>query len=333
MIAPAAAEPRVLLIGEGPTALSALRSLAGCCRVLAVLRTVADPAADPVHAEACSLGIPVHPLADRRDLPGIIADLRPEAVVISSYDRILPPEVLALGLFINVHYAPLPRYRGRANVNWAIINGEETAAISIHLVAPGLDDGPLLFQESVAIGPADTASSVYEALNAVQQRALGPTVLRALAGDCGRPQDAAEATYGCARLPTDGEIDWSASTAAVDRLVRALAPPFPGAYTHLEGRPVTVLRAAPVAAPRRYAGRIPGRVVGRSGRQGWVDVLTGDGVLRLLEVAADAGPPAPAADVIHSTRQTLGLSRVDLLRRVECLERRLAELAQAVGKA
>src|SRR5881392_1694862 len=106
-----------------------------------------------------------------------------------------------------------------------------------------------------------------------------------LNGDEGRPQNHDEATYGCARVPEDGEIDWNAKTEAIDRLIRALAPPFPGAYTYLEGEPLTISRDVPLVSPPRYEGRVPGRVIGRSSSEGWVDVLTGDSVLRLLEVA------------------------------------------------
>src|SRR6202008_1176253 len=100
----------------------------------------------------------------------IVTELHPDVVVISSFSRILSAEVLALSRFINVHYSPLPRYRGRANVNWAIINGEPTAAISVHMVRPGLDDGEILYQEEIDIGPKDTATTLYERLNAIQER-------------------------------------------------------------------------------------------------------------------------------------------------------------------
>jgi methionyl-tRNA formyltransferase len=328
---PAAARASVLLLGDGPTALTALRSLIESCNVLGVLRAAADPAGDPVRICAARHGIAVWTLDNPRELAGLVARLRPEAVVISSFSRILPPGVLALSRFVNVHYSPLPRYRGRANVNWAIINGERAAAISIHLVAPGLDDGNLLLQEQVAIAPTDTARSLYERLNTIQERQLGPAVIRAVAGDPGSPQDHRQATYGCGRVSDDGEIDWSKSTAAIDRLIRALSAPFPGAFTHLERRRLVIARAEPRKDPRPYAGRLSGRVVDRSRSEGWVDVLTGDGILRLFEVIPDAAAIAPAADIIRSTRTTLGLSRLDLLRYIDALEGRLAALEAAMS--
>ena len=324
----ASAKPDVVLLGDGPTALSALRSLAASCHVIHVLRAASDPATDPVRALAATLGIPVSPLSKLAELTQVVTDLHPAAVVISSFNLILPPQILALCPFVNVHYSLLPQYRGRANVNWAIINGEPAVGISIHLVSPDLDGGNLLLQEAVPIGLDDTVTSLYDRLNAIQERELGAAVIRAVAGGCGIPQDSVQATYGCTRLPDDGEIDWKQPTAALDRLIRALAPPFPGAFTHLETQRFVVVRAAPAPAPPIYRGRIPGRVVGRSRIEGWVDVLTGDGVLRIFELlqASSSGSPSPAAELVRSTRITLGLSRLDLLRRLMALEERFALL-------
>jgi methionyl-tRNA formyltransferase len=331
-IDPAIERANVLLLGNGPTALTALRSLVRSCNVLGVLRATSDADADPVRAHASRLGIAVWELDNPCELPNLIVKLRPEAVIISSFNRILLPDILGSVRFVNVHYSPLPRYRGRANVNWAIINGEPLAAISIHLVTPGLDDGNILFQEQVPIAITDTAQSVYDRLNAIQERELGPAVIRAVAGDPGSPQDHGQATYGCARIPDDGEIDWSKSSIAIDRLIRALTPPFPGAFTYLKRRRLVIVRAEPRRTPLRYEGRVPGRVVSRSLSEGWVDILTGDGILRLFEVLPESAEVLEAAGIIGSTRATLGLSRLDLLRWVDSLERRLAKF-EAVAHA
>jgi methionyl-tRNA formyltransferase len=320
----ASVKPDAVLLGDGPTALAALRSLAASCRVVRVLRAAADPDTDPVRALAGTAGIPVSALRALDELAQIVADLRPAAVVISSFNLILPPSILALSRFVNVHYSLLPQYRGRANVNWSIINGEPAAGISIHLVAPDLDSGNLLFQEAAPIRPDDTATSLYDRLNAIQERELGAAVVRAVAGDHGIPQPG-QATYGCARVADDGEIDWGQPTNAIDCLIRALTPPFPGAFTHLETQRLVIVRAAPLFDPPVYTGRVPGRVVGRSRTEGWVDVLTGDGVLRVFDIvpASPSRSPSPAASLIRSTRATLGLSRLDLLRRITALEERL----------
>jgi methionyl-tRNA formyltransferase len=193
-------------------------------------------------------------------------------------------------------------------------------------VTPGLDDGNILFQKQVEIAQTDTAKSLYERLNTIQEHELGLAVIRAIKGEPGSPQDHSRATYGCARVPDDGEIDWSRSSGAIDRMIRALSAPFPGAFTYLERRRLVIARAEPRKNSPRYEGRVWGRVVDRSRSEGWVDVLTGDGVLRVFEVIPNTAPIVPAAAIIRSTRTTLGISRLDLLRCIEELERRVAAL-------
>jgi methionyl-tRNA formyltransferase len=315
----------VLLLGQGPTALAALESLAANFRVAGVVRDARAPGeeADEVVERAHQLGVPVVSDNSVDRVEQLIIDNLPDCTVVSSFDRILPARILARGRFVNVHYALLPQYRGRANVNWAIINGEAETAVTIHVMAPGLDAGNILYQRRVPIGPDDTVGQLYGRLNEVQRQVLSDTVARYIAGYEGERQDERGATYGCTRVPGDGEIDWASSTAQIYALVRALGPPYPGAYTFLEGRRTTVLRVSPLDHAPRYVGRIPGRVVGRSRQEGYTDVLTGDGVLRIHEVAVGDLPAEPAADLIKSTRQTLGLRTVDLLSRIEVLEARL----------
>jgi methionyl-tRNA formyltransferase len=177
-------------------------------------------------------------------LDAAIVEVQPQVVTISSYSRIITPALLERATFLNVHYSPLPEYRGRANVNWAVINGESMAAISIHRVDPGLDSGDLMFQEEIEIGPNDTVADLYVRLDAIQDRELGPAVVRVAAGELGRPQQGAP-SYCCARTPEDGEIDWRRSTEEIFNLVRAVAPPYPGAFTFLNERKLEIHAAQP----------------------------------------------------------------------------------------
>lgn len=310
---------RIVLVGLGPTTASALAGLADRFEVVGLVRDTVDEVAQ----QATALGVPVTTDTSVAALQSLVDRLRPDAVVISSYHRILPGDLVERCPFVNVHYAPLPRYRGRATVNWAIINGDAAAWISIHTVVPGLDAGGILYQNQVAIGPTDTVAEVYDRLNNLQQAAIGDAVARRLGGDEGDPQDERDATYACTRLPEDGEIDWTLPVDATDRLVRALAAPYPGAYTFMGLRRLWIRRAEPRRDAPRYEGRIPGRVVGRSATGGWVDVLTGDGVFRLHEVQFDGAGRSRAADVIRSVKQTLGLRTHDLLARIAELEDRL----------
>lgn len=326
------AAPRVLLVGYGPTAPAAYRSIRASCRLAGVVCDLGGDAGAAVRALARADDVPLFSGETLAELEQAVETSAPDVVALSSYSRIVGERLLRRAAFVNVHYSPLPQYRGRANVNWALINGEPTAAISIHRVDPGLDSGAVLFQAEIPIGDHDTVADLYERLNAVQERELGPALVRAAASDAGAAQDEARASYCCARTPDDGEIDWRTPSAAIDRTIRALVPPFPRAFTFLDGLRLEIVRALPRTDAPRFVGRVPGRVVGRSKREGWVDVLTGDGVLRLLELCAPGEAPAPAARWIGSTRQTLGLSRKQLLDHLLRLESRVADLERRLAE-
>jgi len=314
----------VLLVGLGPTARAAVESLALKLKVAAIVRTADDD--DEVVELATHMGISIVRDSSVAAVESAIAHWRPDCVVVSSFNRVFPSSTLKLCPFVNVHYAPLPRYRGRATVNWAIINHEPSTAVTIHRMEPGLDAGDVLFQQQVAIGPDETVTSLYERLNDLQREHLGATVQRFLDGDPGTPQRSEIATYCCTRIPEDGEIDWRTATRDTYALIRALAPPFPGAFTYLDGEPLIVWKAQPLTDAPRYVGRIPGRVVFVSRGEGYVDVLAGDGVLRIHEVQLRSRPVQPPAELIRSVRITLGLRAADLLGRIRQLEERFARL-------
>ena len=324
--------PRVLLVGFGPTGPAAYRSIRSTCRIIGVVCELSGEAGAAVRALAHADRVPLFAGETLAELEHAVEMSAPDIVALSSYSRIVGERLLRRVPFVNVHYSPLPRYRGRANVNWAVINGERAAAISIHRVDPGLDSGSVLFQAEIPIGERDAVTDLYARLNAIQERELGAALVRAASGENGVTQDELHATYCCARTPDDGEIDWRASAASIDRQIRALASPFPSAFTFLDGVRLDVVRAMPRMGAPRFIGRVPGRVVGRSKRGGWVDVLTGDGVLRLVELCAPGTAPTPAAAWINSTRQTLGLSRKQLLDRLLLLEARVGELERRLVK-
>ena len=307
---------RVLLIGQGPTAASALGSLLERVDVVGLVRAERDEVA----AVAARAGAQIVTDTSLASVAALTGELAPDCVVVSSYDRVLPARLLDRCPFVNVHFAPLPELRGRATVNWAIIERRAETALTIHVLVPELDAGPILFQHPVPISEQDTVTDVYVRLEDLLRRHLGAVVGRHLDGYRGIPQDHAAATYACTRVPADGEIDWTRTTADISALIRALDEPFPGAFTHLRGRRLVVWRATPAPSPRHWAGRVPGRVVGCSAGLGWVDVLTGDGVLRLETVQVDGDVRRPAAEIITSVRATLGLRTIDLVERIRALE-------------
>jgi methionyl-tRNA formyltransferase len=316
----------VLLIGIGTTALTALESLMSKCHVQGVVRNINID--DPVAALAQQANIPLFPDTSQKQIKSLILELQPDCVVVSSYDQILPPSLIELSTFINVHYSPLPQYRGRANVNWAIINNEPAAAITVHKISPDLDEGNILYQQLIPIHLDDTVANIYERLNQIQCQKLADTVIKTLQGDEGIQQNNSEATYCCTRLPEDGEINWSASTKSIYSLVRALVEPFPGAYTYFQGKKLLIWQAKPLENPPVYVGRIPGRIIARSKTAGFVDVLTGDGVMRIFEVQFIGEEKTAAANIIQSVKTTLGLQTAELLNRIQDLEAQISQLKE-----
>ena len=203
---------------------------------------------------------------------------RPDLVFSFYYRSMLPMTLLGrarLGAF-NMHGSLLPKFRGRAPLNWAIVKGERETGVTLHEIVEKPDAGRIVDQAAVPIGPDDTAVEVFhrmtEAAVLVLKRSL-PSLVKGEAKY--RPNDLARGSYYGRRRPEDGRIDWSRSAQEIHNLVRAVAPPFPGAFcdrlmvfrTRMEDR------RAPHSEPGPY----------QEGGE-WF-ALCGDGkVLRLLEV-------------------------------------------------
>jgi methionyl-tRNA formyltransferase len=161
----------------------------------------------------------------------------PEADYIFSfyYRRMLPPEILRKGRkgAFNMHGSLLPKYRGRAPVNWAILKGETETGATLHEMTAKPDAGRIVGQERVAIGPDETAVEVFRKVTAAAETLLRRSIKNFLAGKIElHPQDLSQGSYFGARKPADGRIDWSRSAQEIHNLVRAVAPPYPGAFSN-----------------------------------------------------------------------------------------------------
>lgn len=174
-----------------------------------------------------------------------LSALAPDFLFSFYYRHMLPVPILACarrGAF-NLHGSLLPKYRGRVPVNWAILRGERETGATLHAMSEKPDAGPIVDQMAVPILPDDTAFDVFRkvtvAAELVVDRAL-PSLLDGSARP--RPQDLSRGSYFGARRPEDGRIDWSKGARAIHDLVRAVAPPYPGAFTRLGGSRVRVLR-------------------------------------------------------------------------------------------
>ncbi|MDE2334073.1 MAG: methionyl-tRNA formyltransferase [Rhodospirillales bacterium] len=282
---------RLAFMGSPDFAVPALRALAAAHDVVAVYCQPPRPAGRGKHVLRCAVhvaaeerAIPVHTPARLR-LPGqaeAFAALALDAAVVAAYGLILPPAFLAAPRrgCLNIHASLLPRWRGAAPIQAAILAGDAATGITVMQMDAGLDTGAMLLREAVPIGPRDTAADLHDRLADLGAR----LVLRALAEDPpATPQPAEGATYAPKLARADGHLDWTQDAAALDRRVRAFTP-WPGTFTTLGGRVLKVLQAQPVPG-----GGAPGTVLDAA-----LTVACGAGALRLLAVQAPGGAAMPA---------------------------------------
>jgi methionyl-tRNA formyltransferase len=244
---------------------------------------------ESVAERAARHGIPVITPADANG-PATIAKVKkakPDFIFSFYYRKMLDPKLLALaarGAF-NMHGSLLPKYRGRSPVNWAILKGECETGATLHEMVAKPDAGRIVDQERVPIGEDDLAVDVFRKMAAAAGAVLERSLPKLIAGSAElRAQDLAAGSYFGGRRPEDGRIDWSRPAREVHDLVRAVAPPFPGAFTEIAGERVRVLRTKlEPSLPSRPGG--PGLY--RENLQWFADCADGK-VLRLLEI--EAGP-------------------------------------------
>jgi methionyl-tRNA formyltransferase len=257
-------------------------------------------AASPVKQLALDHGIPVSQPQSLRD-ESSRADLRawrPDALVVVAYGLILPQAVLdlpRLGCF-NIHASLLPRWRGAAPIQRAVLAGDRETGITIMRMGAGLDTGPILLQHTVSISPADTAGSLHDSLSQLGARAL----LKALEGVedgslASRPQPAEGVTYAAKIAKSEAAIDWTRSAEEIARKVRAFDPS-PIAETQLDGEQLRIYRvlAAPEPELPMAAAAAPGTIT--VNRNGSVLVACGTGALTLVEVQRPGRRPISARD-------------------------------------
>jgi methionyl-tRNA formyltransferase len=232
-----------------------------------------------------------------------LAEWYPEVFVVAAFGQLLPGPVLDLPPYgsINVHASLLPRYRGAAPIAAAILDGETVTGITIMRMDEGLDTGPILAQAECLIAPDETTASLTTKLAELGAQLLVETLAGWLEGTVqAQPQDDAQATY-CSQLEKkDGLLDWSQPAVYLDRQVRA-CDPWPGAYTTWQGRRLKVLRATPHPG---WEGEGPQGQVQETGAG--IGVITGQGVLELLEVQLAGKNPMPAGLFARGQRDLKG---------------------------
>jgi len=255
----------------------------------------------PVKTQALAAGIPVYQPASLRDpvVQAELAALAPDLLIVAAYGLILPPAVLAIPRLgcVNVHASLLPRWRGAAPIQRAILEGDTETGICIMQMAAGLDTGPVYAKASCPIPRGMTGGDLHDRLAALGAATLQKILPELLAGNLNaQPQDDAYATYAAKLDKAETELDWTQPALALERRVLAFNP-HPVAQTHLDGQTLRIWRAQaedmPCTAP-------PGTVVGES--PAGIVVACGNGALALTEVQLPGGRPLPVAAFLAARR-------------------------------
>lgn len=272
----------------------------------------------PVKAAAEAAGIPV--LQPRRlrdpEFTEELEHLAPDVIIVAAYGKIIPGFILDLPRYgcLNVHASLLPKYRGAAPIQWAIMDGEKETGITIMQMNEGLDTGDILNVSKVEITDTETGGSLFDKLAAEGGRLLVETLGLVEAGALKPQRQPADSPTPYARMivKEDGLIDWKKDAGVIERQVRAMDP-WPGAYTRLGGKLFKILRSRvlPDSETNLYdcdkmkAETQPGCVV--SAQNEGIDICTGNGILRVTEVQLEGKKRMNAADFLRGRPMEKGL--------------------------
>lgn len=225
-------------------------------------------------------GIPVHTpeSVNTPEWRDRLAALQPDLILSVYYRHMIGTKILALprlGAW-NIHGSLLPKYRGRAPINWAVLHGETRLGMTLHRMVKSADAGAIVDQEGVDIGPRDTAEQAFRQVLPCARRLLARQIDALLAGTAREtPQVESEATYFGGRKPEDGRIAWTQTSRQVFNLIRAVTDPYPGAFTDVNGSRLMVWWAEPDSPAARARRGRPGEILSVNP----LVVATGDGAL------------------------------------------------------
>mgnify|MGYP004471057433 FL=1 len=218
--------------------------------------------------------------------PEVVEEIRqfhPDVIVVVAFGQLIPKAILDMPQYgcVNVHASLLPKYRGAAPIQWAVIDGEEKSGVTTMQMDEGLDTGDMLLTEEVVLDSQETGGSLFDKLSEVGAGLLLKTLDELEAGNIHPQKQPKESTTAYAAMLTKkmGEIDWTKSAVQIERLVRGLNP-WPSAYTHLGQKTLKIWRA--VVYPLSEQKKEPGTVILMDKKH--FGVQTGDGMLEILEL-------------------------------------------------
>ncbi len=245
-----------------------------------------------LNSAAQEAGIPVL-LVKNVNQPNAIAWISaktPDVLLVVGWTQLLNAELLRVPKFtcLGFHASLLPKYRGRAPVNWAIINGETVTGNTMIVLEPEADTGDIVAQRTIQITDEDNCRTIYQKVGETEIEMLEEVLPLIEKGTLPRrKQDDREATVMPKRRPEDGRIDWRRSTREVYNWIRALTEPYPGAFSVLDGQNVWIWVARADRALTSRNNFKPGDVTQNA--EGWPLVATGDGWIRVIEAQREGG--------------------------------------------
>ena len=260
----------------------------------------------PVKELALSHGIPVYTPRTLRDgeFMRLLSEIAPDMIVVVAYGKILPPEVIAYPKYgcINLHVSLLPKYRGAAPMQRAIMAGERETGVTVMYMDEGLDTGDIISTLAFTIGDEDDFESIHDRAAERGSVLLSQTIVDIYKGKAERtPQDNTLATYADKVEKPDAKIDFSISARQLDFIIRGLTP-IPGAFAYLDGKMLKISKARPTVGVGA-----PGEVLSVSGvGSGNIVVATGDGALEILSVIPEGKGKMSAGDFVRGRKIKVG---------------------------
>jgi methionyl-tRNA formyltransferase len=298
---------RLVFMGTPAFAVQPLRALAAAGHDIAGVITRLDKpsgrnrvlTAPPVKLAAQEAGLSVYQPRRVREQEFIetLRKINPDIIVVSAYGQILPKEILFLPKYgcINIHASLLPAYRGAAPINWAIIRGESRTGITIMQMDEGMDTGAILLQESIPIGPRDTAGTLTEKMAQLGAKMITAALLLVQAERLAPvAQDGSKATLAPILKKEDGLIDWTMPAVDIHNRVRGLSP-WPGAYTFLDGKIIKIIETETTSGVGE-----PGLLYPTD--KNLLTVGTGGGLLRILTLQPADKKTMSAGDFLRGHR-------------------------------
>lgn len=259
--------------------------------------------ASPVKEYAVSQGIPVYqPQRIRRDGVEDLKALAPDLCATAAFGQILSQEILDIPPMgnINVHASLLPRHRGSAPINWAILQGDQQAGVTTMMMDKGIDTGDMLLKSATDILPGETAGELTLRMSRMGAELLLETLEQLKTGTLVRiPQDEAAMTYDPMLDKAMGVVDWTLPAADIVNRIHGLNP-WPGCSTAFQGGRLKLLRAQAAEG----AGQ-PGEIIGADAKAG-LTIACGEGAVNILQLQAPGGKPMNAKDYLRGHPMTVG---------------------------